>query len=281
MAIQSSTDHVNLECILQPIQAHINFHSGADPFGNLLAGLLKAFGLHTLMPLSFNVQWITATEGRCDSSNYSSNTGPLPISRPGTESWTILLDQDSVPLTVDRSRVAELNPTFWTEKKYTWSYPGAYTLTSILILTLVSVPPKSSTHPSHPFSRIPILILDMVRCHPGPRTKWRLGIPKDPPHIHRTCEDAVALLTVGNGFILYHNSQLIAANVNTGKFGWQNPTAVRVNLDPNSNVFAILAYNSPSGTDPMRSHPQGCSRAFRYHSRLGHRSRCFNYNSEE
>ncbi|KAF8891020.1 hypothetical protein BD779DRAFT_1387952, partial [Infundibulicybe gibba] len=58
--------------------------------------------------------------------------------------------------------------------------------------------------------------------------------------------EAIALLTVDNGFQLYHNGQFIAEN---STLGWQMATAVHVSLDPNSNVFAIQAHNSPSRTD--------------------------------
>ncbi|KAF8891018.1 hypothetical protein BD779DRAFT_223256 [Infundibulicybe gibba] len=61
--------------------------------------------------------------------------------------------------------------------------------------------------------------------------------------------EAVALLTADNGFLLYHNGQLIAADTNTVE-GWKLATAVHVDLDPSSNVFAIQARNFPSDTDP-------------------------------
>ncbi|KAF8891024.1 hypothetical protein BD779DRAFT_1671144 [Infundibulicybe gibba] len=59
-------------------------------------------------------------------------------------------------------------------------------------------------------------------------------------------KEAVVLLTVDNSFVLYHNGQSIASAISTH---WQSVTAVHVNLDPNSNVFAIQARNDPSNTD--------------------------------
>ncbi|KAF8884500.1 hypothetical protein BD779DRAFT_778337 [Infundibulicybe gibba] len=65
--------------------------------------------------------------------------------------------------------------------------------------------------------------------------------------------EAIALLTVDDGFQLYHNGQFIGEN---STLGWQMATAVRVNLDPGPNVFAIRAHNSPS-----RGNPNGNSSA--------------------
>ncbi|KAF8891019.1 hypothetical protein BD779DRAFT_1469100 [Infundibulicybe gibba] len=82
-------------------------------------------------------------------------------------------------------------------------------------------------------------------------SRGRLGLPKDPPASTTPATQAVALLTVDNGFQLYHNGQLIAANIDTDTPpGWQMATAVHIDLDPNSNVFAIQAHNSPADTDP-------------------------------
>ncbi|KAF8891027.1 hypothetical protein BD779DRAFT_223403 [Infundibulicybe gibba] len=56
---------------------------------------------------------------------------------------------------------------------------------------------------------------------------------------------AAVMLAVDNSFILYHNGRLIAASPNTDGPEWEFATAIQVNLDPNSNVFAIQAHNSP------------------------------------
>ncbi|KAF8891029.1 hypothetical protein BD779DRAFT_1784893 [Infundibulicybe gibba] len=67
-------------------------------------------------------------------------------------------------------------------------------------------------------------------------------------------KEAIALLTVDDAFQLYHNGQLIAEN---STLGWQMATAVHINLDPNFNVFAIQAHNSPLSADPNENTPAG------------------------
>ncbi|KAF8891033.1 hypothetical protein BD779DRAFT_1515893 [Infundibulicybe gibba] len=59
--------------------------------------------------------------------------------------------------------------------------------------------------------------------------------------------EAVALLTADNSFQLYHNDQLVAES---SPLGWEMATAVHVNLDPSSNVFAIQAHNFNADADP-------------------------------
>ncbi|KAF8891031.1 hypothetical protein BD779DRAFT_223526 [Infundibulicybe gibba] len=56
---------------------------------------------------------------------------------------------------------------------------------------------------------------------------------------------AAIMLVADNSFILYHNGQLIAASPDTNGPEWEFATAIQVDLDPDFNVFAIQAHNSP------------------------------------
>ncbi|KAF8891026.1 hypothetical protein BD779DRAFT_1701489 [Infundibulicybe gibba] len=83
-------------------------------------------------------------------------------------------------------------------------------------------------------------------------TQARINIPsgdwafrKTLPTSASPAKLAAVLLAVNNSFILYHNGQLIAASSTTDGCEWEIATAIQVNLDPNSNVFAIQAHNSP------------------------------------
>ncbi|KAF8891017.1 hypothetical protein BD779DRAFT_1784883 [Infundibulicybe gibba] len=130
------------------------------------------------------------------------------------------------------------------------------------------VPPSSSSSAPTPIATQQPVPATLTAAFQSSSWIWQsaqalTGVPagdwafrKTLPTSTAPAREAVALLTADNGFLLYHNGQLIAADTNTVE-GWKLATAVHINLDPSSNVFAIQASNLPSNIDTKAGSPAG------------------------
>ncbi|KAF8891025.1 hypothetical protein BD779DRAFT_1671145 [Infundibulicybe gibba] len=152
---------------------------------------------------------------------------------PGQGAGPPFLGQDSFSLTADQSRVlqtAQLNLTLWTNRKYAvvtiiiFAIMVAGIVIGVIADVHTAVSPSNNSpsicaHPNRPYDRVPILILDTsswiwlgATLAAEPAGDW--AFRKTLSTSTTPAKEAVVLLTIDDTFILYHNSQLIAANVN-------------------------------------------------------------------